>query len=399
MFSFTAHFYENEIYLNGKFAYNNNEFLTELLNLAYFEDLLSYRDTLIKKTKYLKLFGKMSEFEIEDYNKHVQSIQSAMNNMNCLFDRLSISKFIFAKGDIYEEQLFDLLSSEEWIWKYSDSVDELSDEDDDNFVNSYGFSYKDVDSFGNEVYRSQLNKFVPFELKYSVDADMGENLDSLNSKVEKLCNEYLTFAEDILRVTHLYFDFVDNFLNAKHKFLDSNDLANTFIDFIEKTKNNPSRNYLKFTSGYSKFFHSVIKKDKTNILCESYDFSSLGAFLYFDLFRGVYSNYIPKKCDNCEKYFLIKSGKYTDYCENTSPQDKSKTCREVGSRKKYDDKCKTDPVWQTYNRAYKAHYARYMKKKMTISEFEKWSAWAVEWRTKAENDEISLEEYIKEIKK
>ncbi len=31
MFNFTAHFFENEIYINNKFAYYNNEFLTELL--------------------------------------------------------------------------------------------------------------------------------------------------------------------------------------------------------------------------------------------------------------------------------------------------------------------------------------------------------------------------------
>ncbi|WP_317856011.1 DUF6076 domain-containing protein [Chakrabartyella piscis] len=221
----------------------------------------------------------------------------------------------------------------------------------------------------------------------------------MNAQVENLCKSYLTFIEDILRVIHLYHDFVDNYLNAQSKFLDSDSLANAFISLIDSTKKKPDRNYFKFTSGYSKFFHSVIKKDKKNILCASYEFQSIGAFLYFDLFHGIQQNYIPKKCMNCGTYFLIKSGKYTDYCDSHAPQDNSKTCREIGSRKKYDDKCKTDPVWQTYNRAYKAHYARYMKKKMTVAEFEKWSAWAVEWRTKAENDEISFEEYVTEIKK
>jgi len=65
----------------------------------------------------------------------------------------------------------------------------------------------------------------------------------------------------------------------------------------------------------------------------------------------------------------------------------------VGARKKYDDKCKTDPVWLTYNRAYKAHYARYMKKKMTVSEFEQWSAYAIELREKAIKNEMKFEEY------
>ena len=52
---------------------------------------------------------------------------------------------------------------------------------------------------------------------------------------------------------------------------------------------------------------------------------------------------------------------------NPLPDEPGKTCRDVGSKRRYDDRCRTDPVWQTYNRAYKAHYARYMKKKMTAA--------------------------------
>ena len=39
---------------------------------------------------------------------------------------------------------------------------------------------------------------------------------------------------------------------------------------------------------------------------------------------------------------------------------------------RYDDKCKNDPIWLAYNRAYKTHYARYLKKKMTTAQFEQW---------------------------
>ena len=61
--------------------------------------------------------------------------------------------------------------------------------------------------------------------------------------------------------------------------------------------------------------------------------------------------------------------------------------------------CKTDPVWQPYNRAYKAHYARYMKKKMTVSEFEEWSRFASELRDKAIAEEIPFEQYYATIRK
>ena len=59
--------------------------------------------------------------------------------------------------------------------------------------------------------------------------------------------------------------------------------------------------------------------------------------------------------------YLIKGKWYYTYCDKLLTNEPGKTCRDVGSKRSYDKKCKTDPVWQTYNRAYKAHYARYMQ--------------------------------------
>lgn len=70
----------------------------------------------------------------------------------------------------------------------------------------------------------------------------------------------------------------------------------------------------------------------------------------------------------------------------------------VGSRQKYGDKCKNNPIWLAYNRAYKAHYARYMKKKMTTTQFEQWSRYAVELREKAESGELEQSEYERVLK-
>ena len=106
-----------------------------------------------------------------------------------------------------------------------------------------------------------------------------------------------------------------------------------------------------------------------------------------------------KRCDHCGKYFMLEAGKYSSYCERPLPDDPGRSCRDVGARKKYDDKCKTDPVWLAYNRAYKAHYARYMKKKMTVPEFEEWSRQAIQWRTQAEEGKLALDVYQRMLKK
>ena len=53
----------------------------------------------------------------------------------------------------------------------------------------------------------------------------------------------------------------------------------------------------------------------------------------------------------------------------------------------------------TYQRAYKAHYARVLKKKMTKSEFSDWGEWAIALREKALKGEIPFDEYEQAIKK
>ena len=76
-----------------------------------------------------------------------------------------------------------------------------------------------------------------------------------------------------------------------------------------------------------------------------------------------------------------------------------KRCRDLGHRKKYADKIKNDPVWLTYSRAYKAHYARFLKKKMTQAEFQVWADYALDLRQQALDGTIEFKTYMEEIRK
>ena len=146
-------------------------------------------------------------------------------------------------------------------------------------------------------------------------------------------------------------------------------------------------------------YKSILDSHGNSILCEEIKFTDLGSFLYYDFFHGIAQNYLPNRCKNCGKYFLIRGGWYYTYCDNPLADEPDKTCRDVGSKHRYADKCKNDPIWQTYNRAYKAHYARYMKKKMTVAEFEGWSRFASEIRDKALAGEIAFDQYYTDIRK
>ena len=58
-----------------------------------------------------------------------------------------------------------------------------------------------------------------------------------------------------------------------------------------------------------------------------------------------------------------------------------------------------DPVWLIYTRAYKQHYARFMKKTMSKTEFAQWAEYALDLRQKALDGEIGIEEYTELIRK
>lgn len=189
--------------------------------------------------------------------------------------------------------------------------------------------------------------------------------------------------------------FIDEFLHSKETYLTPTELAKAFDEF-NKTR---GKSFQKIKCNMNSFrYKSLVDSSGNSIMCEEIHFEDLKSFLYFDFFNGIKNNYIPNKCKHCGIYFLIKGGKYFCYCDNPLKDNPDKTCRDVSSRQRYGNKCKNDPVWQTYNRAYKAHYARYMKK-MTISEFEEWSRFASDIKDKAIAEKISFDEYYTQIRK
>lgn len=199
-----------------------------------------------------------------------------------------------------------------------------------------------------------------------------------------------------MRIKRVYEPFLEK-LHSSSKYLDNAETAKVFADFISENAHEIYTYEKLQPSGNIKLSYTVLNK-KSPILCESYHFSTIGAFLYIELFKGMEQHYLPKKCGYCGKYFLLEGGIFSDYCTRPIKDKEGKVCRDVGHRKKYADKVKNDPVWLTYSRAYKAHYARYMKKKMTQVEFQKWADFALDIREQALNGEVLFEEYAEKIK-
>ena len=358
------------------------------------EDLTEWLFQLKAELRDLKLRVDFSDEErFIDYEKNVQWTQKLIDQIDSVWVALPPYNRFVQPHQMQKNKLRVCLT------RFSDMLDG------DQAANPLGGLEFDEDD--DEEYISTTVKFVPIDMDwYWTDGDSQYAMDNqrrmneLNKAIEDLMQPYIHWVEDVLRVKCCYEKLLTDFLHIKHGFLTEADLAKQFAAYF-KTESMAGAAHRKLngpapiSSGHEVF----TPVGGAPFLCASYDFDRLGAFLYEDFFRGLEEHYIPKRCSNCGKWFLIDAGIYSDYCENPLAEDKTKTCRMVSARKKYDTKCKEDPIWNIYNKAYKAHYARIAKKKMTKAEFEAWSRYAVELREQAERKEISFEEYVRTIKK
>ncbi len=394
MFNFKVYFYGNDVYINEKYRYSSNEILIVYLNDRRVKYILE--SDFVGKLKQFKqrltLSPYMDHYIFSRYNDNVYAAMSVLENINRIifslppFDK-TLGYSVIKLDDIlngYDRFFEDGLGSMDYALGYVD----------EDFVNEYGYGEKD--DIGN--YFLRLNRFDLRPLKKDdlADEDIADDLRELNSSIDSFFDIYIDFLTAYLQVHQTYKPFICDWLNHNEAFPTSDETARYFTEFNRSKGLNFERIKCRMQSfGYK----SILDSDSNSILCEEIKFTDLGSFLYYDFFRGIAKNYLPNRCKNCGKYFLIRGSWYYTYCDRPLADEPDKTCHDVGSKHRYAEKCKNDPIWQTYNRAYKAHYARYMKKKMTVAEFEEWSRFASDIRDKALAGEIAFEQYYVDIRK
>ena len=162
------------------------------------------------------------------------------------------------------------------------------------------------------------------------------------------------------RIPQIFRPFADSYLRRREAFPTANGVA----QYFEEIRKEHVKNFAKIHCKMNSFGCRVLTDSVgTPILCEEIAFDNLQSFLYYDFFSAIRKNHTyPEQMQNCGRYFLLRGGQYYNYCGCPLQQEPFKTFRDVGSRRRYAGKSKNDSVWQVYNRAYKAHDAKYMKK-------------------------------------
>jgi len=397
---FHAMFWNNRVFINKKHQYFNNEILVSYLNLDV-DKLEEYYDDLRYLLPRVLINAEMSmDFARRDYNDRVREAQRTLSRIDNIYLSLPPYDVCRSSSKDYGERLLKVLNTYPDLFEDGIALDPYDQDAYYPDSNEYGYStYNDNNKEIFYLTRFDLEPMVKWwESKLYLD-DLFEIIEAVNTGIKNTINSYIFWLEGVLRVRYVYAKLLDGFYHIRHGFLNEYEVAAQFEKYLA-TEKPAGKTYMRLGSAEPQAVkHEVFRPDDGKpILCESYVFDRIGAFLYTDFFRGLKNNYVPKKCANCGRWFLLPHGKYSDYCEKPLTDEPSKTCRDVSARKKYDDKCRTDPVWLAYNRAYKAHYARFMKKKMTNAEFEKWGTYAIELREKMISGQLDFVEYERLLK-
>lgn len=221
-------------------------------------------------------------------------------------------------------------------------------------------------------------------------------------RIDDIITFYMSLCEAVLRVRYIYAKYISEYYYKNGTPRSPHDtvytLANYFEAETDKNAGEPNQICRTIVPYSVNVCPSILRETAEDgsvkmRLWERVEYRHVGDFIAMDFSEMLRARLLIKKCVNCGQFFIINSNYSTDFCENIAPGETDKTCREVGAQKKFRKKVLSDPIWLAYQRAYKAHYARVTKKKMTKQEFLVWSDNAVIMRTRMINREIDFSEY------
>ena len=137
-------------------------------------------------------------------------------------------------------------------------------------------------------------------------------------------------------------------------------------------------------------FYGVTKPPE---IVELYEIDTIKDLLRFEFIKMIEHNIFIKKCKNCDRFFIPRRRADAEYCERIFGETNRK-CSEVGATLRYEKKVAKNPILDAHKKAYRRFNSRTRLKKMTQSEFLKWSVEASRKRDECLAGELPFEEFI-----
>ena len=144
---------------------------------------------------------------------------------------------------------------------------------------------------------------------------------------------------------------------------------------------------------YDQFLEEDELHEERTIITEVLETEDSAAFAEFLLYRYLQEDLHMRRCKYCGRLFATHGRTKLEYCDRMI-DNSSKTCREMGSLRLYEQRKMEDPAIREYKRSYKTHNARIRYGLMTREEFTAWSVEARAKRDACSEGKLPLEEFI-----
>ena len=128
-------------------------------------------------------------------------------------------------------------------------------------------------------------------------------------------------------------------IKIKNKYINIWDFKGKYL-YKNNTKNKFERR---------KILTDYISKNSIELFV-TYQIHTIKELLTISFIEILKNNLTINKCQNCGKYFIPESRSDEKYCNNPSPQNPDKTCKEYGAKKKYRDEIKSHPIKYEHNK-------------------------------------------------
>ena len=136
--------------------------------------------------------------------------------------------------------------------------------------------------------------------------------------------------------------------------------------------------------------------DEKNILLEVYSAPDLSTVCFIEFMKMVQFGINIRLCHNCRRFFISKGEYDTKYCDRT-PEGEERTCAQIGAVNAFKTKLKENPLLAEYTKIYRRFHARKRNGIITSEQFNVWKGCAAKIRDTAISENMTVEEFIKEI--
>lgn len=181
------------------------------------------------------------------------------------------------------------------------------------------------------------------------------------------------------------------------KQLEDNKIARTFLSLHDIQGLNIGRDGIPI--GKAEPLDIAIEYAKaitTTTIYRKHEIDNLYQLLFLEIITMIESNIMIRTCKNCGKYFVVNNRKIV-YCDRID--ESGACCSAIGSNRSFQQKLEEDEALKIYTRAYKTHFARVRKKKMTQEDFSDWCSNAKKNLNKVRQGELAISTFQEWLKK